>query len=205
MTLAYSLDPLIAEAKQRMRRRRLLLLALLAVLVGAVALGFALRPFGGSPSGQAAQSVRSSQALARLTVPIDATERQWRATVRSEQGSAAARSTVRRLRHRVLSVATATDATLVRIRIWRRTSPLAVELVVATNVDPAVYLRHRAELLVRVLAGRADYVKVVDGHGASFFDTGGVANEGFVGTPPALEGCSPVKNWGPTPPPCPVK
>ena len=75
----------------------------------------------------------------------------------------------------------------------------------ATNVDPAVYLRHRAVKIVNLLATKSpDYVKVVDGQGSLIWEWGGVANEGFVGRPPALRGCGPVYDWGNTPPPCPV-
>jgi hypothetical protein len=179
------------------------------VAIAGVAVLIVLLRAGGGPAGGTARDhtpVRSGQGLAQLRVPLDATERQWRRTVRSLPGPTATRSAANARRRSVLAAVSATGATLVRIRIWRRTSPAAVELVVATNLRPAVYLRHRAVRLVNALRSRPIYVKVVDRRGSSFFEWGGAANEGFVGVPPALQSCSPVSAWGEWGRlPCPVK
>jgi hypothetical protein len=109
-------------------------------------------------------------------------------------------------RRDVLRVVRATGATVVRITIWRRTSPLAVELVVATANGPAFYLRHRAERLVNVLRARPQYLRIVGPHGGLLMEWGGAANEGFVGAPRSLQACSPVFAWGEWGlVPCPVK
>jgi hypothetical protein len=55
-TLPFALDPLIAEAKRRMRRRRALVAAVLVLGVAAGVL--ATRPAGGMGSAQAAQALR---------------------------------------------------------------------------------------------------------------------------------------------------
>ena len=193
--LPFSFDPLIAEAKQRMRRRRFLL-AVLALIVAASILAFALWPSGGSPVGRPDPTRHSNQALGRLSVPPDNIERHWRTSVGSIKGRAIAPSTMRRLREHVLAVVSTTGATVVRMRIRRRTSPPAVELVIATDVRPAVFLRHRAIRFVRALQ-RPSYLRVVDTRGTSFFEWGGADGfGGFVGVPPRLQSCSPVSAWG---------
>lgn len=204
--LPFSLDPLIAEAKQRMRRRRLLVVVLTVVVSGA-ALAFALWPSGGGTSGtRLTGRAQSSPSLARLTVPVDINEREWRSKARTLSGPASSVAGVARLRKRVLSVAAATDATVVRIRIWRRTSPAALEVVLATHVRPAVYLLHRSQQLLN-LSQWPHYIKVVDPSGTYFLQESRAANEGSVGVRPDLWRCSPFQpvTLLAKAPPCPVK
>jgi hypothetical protein len=203
--LPFALAPLIAEAKSRMRRRRLT--ALLLVLAGAGAVTFALWPSGGGASGtRPTERTQPSRSLAQLTVPLDPNEREWRSKMRSLSGPAASPAAVVKLRKRVLSLAAATGATVVRIRIWRRTSPAAAEVVFATRLRPAVYLRHRAKQLLS-LSLWPHWVEVVDPSGKYFLEESWAGNEGSVGVRPDLWQCSPfqpVTLLAP-PPPCPVK
>jgi hypothetical protein len=209
--LPLSLDPLIAEARQRMRRRR----AALAVLVLAIAvsLTFALWPSGGHPGVRSGQSVNAQHELARLTVPIDKYERQWRrwvllSSARTGPGGYLRHSSLIHIRRTIRAAVTGSGAMVIRLAIWDLHSP-RVELVMATATPPAAYLKHDLGRLLGRIPGEYRYVKVVDRQGASIFENFyrvvGVHLEGMVGVPPALGGCSPVKNWGRTPPPCPVK
>lgn len=158
---------------------------LYAVVLGTVALAaalvFALQPLGGSPAQRLTRGNHAGRALSRLVVPPDSTERQWRASVRSMRGAPAAETTVLALRRHLLRAIHRTGATLVRLRIWRRTSPPASELVIATNLRPAVYLRHRASRLVNADHARPFYLRIVNRHGGLILEWGGAANEGFVG------------------------
>jgi hypothetical protein len=198
-------DPLIAEAKQRMRRRRSLLAVV--ALATAVALAFALWPSGGGTGGaRLTGRAQSNRALADLTVPVDINERAWRSRARSLSGPAASPAAVDQLRKQVLSVAAATGATVVRIRIWRRISPAAVEVVLGTRLRPAVYLRHRATQL-NSLDRWPHFVEVVDPRGQYILRESWGANEGSVGVRPDLWQCSPFRpiTLLGNPPPCPVK
>ena len=200
LRLPFSFDPLIAEAKQRMRRRRAALFVL--AVAGAAASTFALWPSGSSPAGRFAHGATSAHLLARLDVPVDGHERAWRSGIRAiEAGriSPAAIPSLTKLRRAIRNA----GAVVVRMRAWPQAT--AVELVLATAVNPATYLRHRAGVLVDLLARGYPYVKIVDPHGAMIFEWYYLPNRGMAGVPPALRGCSPVKDWGPTPPPRPVK
>jgi hypothetical protein len=206
MDIPVSLDPLIAEAKQRMRRRRTTLAAIV-LLAGATAATLALRPWGSAPvGGHVSPRAGAKPALARLHVPMDSDERHWRSLVRGLAGPAASRSAVLTRRSEVVRLLNATGAALVRLKIWPRTSPPAVELVATTSLNPAVFLRHHAMDILTALAARPDFVKVVDARGSEVFEWGGASNEGFVGVPPALYYCQPVGTGMPPPyRPCPAK
>ena len=200
---AIALDPLIAEAKRRMRRRRVVLVFVL--IAGSAIAAYGLGPGGWLGSAQTGHSASSGHSLARLVVPIDSTERRWRSSVRGLGGPVTASAEALQLRRRALSIIGETGAIPIRIKIWRRTSPAAVELVAATRMNPAAYLRHRAVKFVDAFRWPV-YVKIVNGRGSYIFEWGGAANGGFVGAPPALENCSPVMNWGGFHyPPCPSR
>jgi hypothetical protein len=183
-----SFDPLIAEAKRRTLRRRFVFGAL-ALLVVAVALTLWLRPFGGAPGERVTIHGQSSSPLARLTVPLDAAEKHWRSMLPALEGNAASPAELAAVRRQVAQMLRATGVTLVRGTIWPRTSPPAVELVVATRTAPAIFVHRRFMGLLTRLT-RPDYLRVVDAHGSEAFEWGGAANEGFVGSSPALEGCT---------------
>lgn len=207
---AFSLAPLIGEAWRRARQRRLFLVALLLVLLG-VALGafFGLR--GPSAPGQSAgHGVQAGQSLAHMRVPMDAYERQWRRWIRSyASGSHAQSSRVPVLSRELRSHVAASGATVVRLKLWPTTAPPSVELVVATATPPAVYLKHGLWRLLGTVHGEFRFVEVVDRRGSIVFQNmyrvQGNHTEGLVGVAPRLRGCSPVQDWGESPPPCPVK
>jgi hypothetical protein len=196
-------DPLIAEAKHRMRRRQAVFVATF-LLVGAIALTLALRPWGNAPTGRVPLKAGANPALSTLHVPMDSTERHWRSLLPALTGAPAPRSAVLATRNDVIRVVNATGATLVRLKIWPRTSPPAVELVVATNTDSAIFVRSRFRHFFDL--NRPDYVRVVDARGSETFEWGGAGNEGFVGSSPALAGCIATLHWDiARTPPCPVK
>jgi hypothetical protein len=113
------------------------------------------------------------------------------------------------VRRTVRSSVAASGAEIVRLNVWPTTAPPSIELVVATNVLPAVYLEHNLAPLLGAIHGEWRFVEVVDRHKTVIFQNGyrrrGGHFEGMVGVPPRLGGCSPVKNLGDTPPPCPAK
>ena len=188
-----------------MRKRRIAF-ALLLLLAGAGALTFALRPSGGQSSTGTGQHAQSSPALSHIVVPVDSYERKWRAWIESNTGYGISRSSALVLRRKVVRITNQTGATLLRIRIWRKASPVAVEVALATAIDPAFYLRHRLGRLVTSLGGHATYVKVVDPRGSRIFEWYERPGEGMVGVSNALMMCSPVQAIGAVnPPPCPAK
>lgn len=84
-------------------------------------------------------------------------------------------------------------------------------LVVLRVPDPGPFLKHRLPAILEALGDRwrdydGTFVEVVDEEGAFVWAAGTVprTSHGSVGTRAGLEGCSPVANWGPTPPPCPT-
>jgi hypothetical protein len=203
MTASIALDPLIAEAKQRMRRRRTMVAMVL--LACATVMTLALRPWGSAPIEHVSLTAESRGALSRLQVPVDSGERQWQSAVKRLEGAAAPQSAVDARLREVKRALDATGATLVRITIWPRTSPPAVELVVATRTASAIFVGRRFTQFLAL--GRPDYLKVVDAHGSEAFLWGGAGNEGFVGSAPALAGCIEGMHGGASvhpPPPCPV-
>jgi hypothetical protein len=88
---------------------------------------------------------------------------------------------------------------------------LAVLVVLHTD-DPAVFLKQKLPAVLAAFGDRwrdyeGTFVEVVDEDGAFVWGAGTDprTSHGSVGTRAGLEGCSPIPNWGPTPPPCPVK
>jgi hypothetical protein len=202
--LPLSLDPLMAEAKRRMRRRRVML-ALLILLVGGAGLTLALRPSGGGPSPtRPVQQAQSPQGLRHITVPVDSYERTWRARIESGTGPALSRSAAVLLRRKVVRAVRRSGATVLRIRVWRRAAPMSVEVVLATAMSPATYLRDRLEGLVGLLAHGNPYVKVVGPRGSRLFEWYYSPGQGMVGVPHALQMCSPVSASWMNPEPCPA-
>ena len=198
--------PLIAEAKLRMRRRRVLM-AVLVLLAGAGVLFLILRPSGAPGTTRVTPHGRNGNgnAVAHLKVSVDAAERAWRTGINHLYTDATGLTLpgAARLRRTVVTAAHKTGATIVRIRVW--STPGAVEVVLATRMNPAEYLAHRAHRLVTLLGRDYPYVKVVNGRGSRIFEWYDLPRGGMVGVPPRLRDCSPVQDWGPTPPPCPVK
>lgn len=207
------IDPLIAAAKFRMRRRRTVALVL-ALLVGVAALAFLLRPWGTpgtSPvKGHNAHADRS--ALAHLKVPVDSGERTWQkgtesAIRNSQTASGLTRAGAIRLHKEVVSAAQKTGATIVRFRVWPRAG--SVELVLATAMNPAEYLVHHLPSLVTRLAHGDPYVKVVNARGAMVFEWYYLQGSGMVGYAKGLDECGPIYHSEPVmtggPPSCPVK
>jgi hypothetical protein len=77
--------------------------------------------------------------------------------------------------------------------------------------DPASFLMHQMPGFLAALGDHSNldgtYISLVDDSGQTVWETSSDdrISEGSVGSLPGLAGCSPVSNWGPTPPPCPVK
>jgi hypothetical protein len=115
------------------------------------------------------------------------------------------------LEAKLSSAARSVQAEIVALRIYRPDglAPLIV-LGVPASVSPADFLEVGLPRFLSALDDRwrdydGTFVEVVD-HDQSFIWAAGTApraSEGSVGTRPDLAGCSPVANWGPTPPPCP--
>ncbi|HEV7566057.1 MAG TPA: hypothetical protein VGO31_08890 [Microbacteriaceae bacterium] len=88
-------------------------------------------------------------------------------------------------------------------------------IAVATTLqsdDPASFLVHQMPTFLAALGDRwkdydGTYVRVVDSSGTTVWEssTNGRISSGSVGFRQDLAGCSPVFDWGPTPPPCPAK
>lgn len=206
--LPFSLDPLIAEARRRARRRGLVVLLLVLLLGVATGVIFALPPSGG-PSGAGSggePGVRFSANAPRIEVPLDATEVRWRSAVRGgavelPQPLAALGSTTQRPHHHRLAVrrravaaaVSASGARLVRLRVWRTSSPPPVELVVKIDSSPAAYLRHDVLALLDTIAGNDAYLKVVDTRGARILEWATLPGNWTTIVPPALRACSPLQ------------
>jgi len=171
--LAPGIDPLIAEAKLRMRRRRVLM-AVLVLLAGAGVLFLILRPSGAPGTTRVTPHGRNGNgngsALAHLKVPVDAAERAWRQGINHlyVDASGPTPGGVAQIHERVVSAAHKTGATVVRIRVWEPSG--AVEVVVATGTKPSGYLAHRVLPLVSALARGYTYLKVVNGKGSRIFE-----------------------------------
>ena len=186
-----------------MRRRRLA--GVFALIAGVAIAAYGLGPGRWLGTSQVGHSTPSSQSLAHIVVPVDSTERLWRSLVRGLAGPATGTAKALELRGQALAIIGKTGATPIRIKIWRNTSPAALEVVAATRMNPAEYLRHRAVKLVDAFS-RPVFVKIVGPSGSKIFEWGGAANTGFVGTPPGLDNCSPVLHLGLVrTPPCPVR
>ena len=212
--LPFALDPLMEEAKRRMRRRRILGASLL-ILVGAIAAGAVLasRSPGGPHSagpvrGQDVQ--HSSSNLSQVKVPVDDTERQWRAWVLSHGFgiTVGPRFDATSLRRRIESAVAASGASLVRLKVWEaNTRHPPVELVVATD-HPALYLRHRLAAVFAPFVPGFLYLQVTNGRGGKILEWTTRAKMGSVYVKPALDSCSPIFHGGlisKPPPACPVK
>jgi hypothetical protein len=188
-----------------MRRRRVVLAFVL--IAGVAVAAYGLGPGGWLGSFRTGSSESSAQALAHLVVPIDRTEREWRKKVSAHRTPANwYASSLPAFRRRALEIARATGAVPIRVKVWSRTAPAAVEIVAGTTTDPAEYLRHRAKKWINAFP-RPVFVRIVGPTGARIFEWGGVGNEGFVGTAPGLDNCSPVLHSGlqVRTPPCPVR
>jgi hypothetical protein len=90
--------------------------------------------------------------------------------------------------------------------------PDGVAVVATFKSDaPASFLVHQMPTFIAALGDHSNldgtYISLVDGSGQTVWETSSDdrIGEGSVGSRPDLAGCSPVSNWGPTPPPCPVK
>jgi len=207
--LAPGFDPLIAEAKLRMRRRRVLM-AVLVILGGAGVLFLIFRPSGAPETSRVTPHGRNGNgngsALAHLKVPLDATERKWRAGLKSVNWGCACGLTAKgaiQVRRRVFSAADKSGATVVRITVWPHGS---VEVVLATRTSPAQYLAHRAERFVRLFSRDLPYVKVVNGRGSRIYEWYRLPHEGGVWMPRRLTLCGPIIVSAPiSTRPCPVK
>jgi hypothetical protein len=186
-------DPLIAEAKVRMRRRRILM-AVLVLLAGASVLFFLLRPSGPPATWLRSHGENGNDAsLAHLKVPFDATEQKWRSGIQSAPWQCACGLTPKgraQLRRKVVSAADKSGASVVRVKVW--STPGTVEVVLATQVDPAEYLRHRLRPLVTLLGGSYPYVRVVDASGSRVFEWYRIPHEGGVWYPYPLTLCGPI-------------
>jgi hypothetical protein len=206
--LPFALDPLIAEAKRRAKQRRVLVLAALVVVGIVVGLAFALRSTGGPKRGGASahQGVQSSASLGDIVVPANATERLWRAWIRSQvPGSAVSRSVALRTRRAVRSRVAASGATVVRLRVWRTTSPPSIELVAATAIPAAVYLKHRMLHLVDGINRPPMFIEVVDSHGARIIEDAMQSRQDTLYIRGGLAGCYGVLGPPHKIQPCPAK
>lgn len=210
--LPFSLDPLMEEAKRRMRRRRTVgavLLILIGVTVAAAVV--VLRSPGGPRSAgpsprQHAQ--HSSTNLSQVNVPVDNTERLWRAWVSSHGFGirVGPRYNVTSLRHRVEAAVAASGANLVRLKVWEGNAKYPpVELVVATD-QPAVYLRHRLSAVLAPFDHGYLYLQVANDRGAKILEWTLRSRTGSLYVKPALDSCSPIMHTEfMKPPACPVK
>ena len=206
--LPFSLDPLMAEAKRRARQRRFLVALLVLLIVGGV-LGTVLanRPSGGPGPGGLGQRVQPGTDSTRIGVPESAAERAWVRWIKTQSIDGVGFDALHAPKVAVQAAVEATGARLIRLHVWP-TSPASVEVVVRTTAPPAVYLRHRLPRVLAVLGHGYVFVEAVNARGSSIFQwftrTKGGTQEGSVGVPYPLQGCSPVTNWGNPPPPCPV-
>ena len=122
----------------------------------------------------------------------------------------AARLTPRAVEKRLRAAAAEAGATVVTLRAYRPHG-LAPLLVIRVDSDPAVFLKDKLPALLSSFGDRwrdyeGTFVEAVDADGAFIWAAGAAprTSHGSVGTRAGLEGCSPVANWGPTPPPCPA-
>ncbi len=195
-----------------MRRRRILGVALL-ILIGAIVVAAVLasRSPGGPHSagpvrGQDVQ--RSGSNSPQVGVPVDNTERLWRAWVLSHGFgiTVGPRPDVTSLRRRVESAVAASGANLVRLKVWEgNTKYPPVELVVATG-HPAVYLRHRLSAVLAPFDHGYLYLQVANDQGAKILEWTLRTRTGSLYVKPALDQCSPITHGGLIETPaCPVK
>jgi hypothetical protein len=204
--LAPGFDPLIAEAKLRMRRRRVLI-AVLVLLAGAGVLFLILRPSPAPGPIHLTLHGGKGDALSHINVPVDASERTWRAGIKSVTHHPLTPIGVTELERSVVGVIGKTGAEVLRMDVWPRAG--AAEVVLATKTNPAEYLVHHAPLLVHLLDHGYPYVKVVNGNGSRIFEWYYLPASGMVGYAKGLDECGPVYHSEPQlqggPPPCPAK
>lgn len=210
--LPFSLDPLMEEAKRRMRRQRMLGVALL-ILIGSIAAAAVLAsrsPGGPRSAGPVrVQDVqRSGTNSPQVRVPVDNTERLWRKWVLSHGFgiTVGQQVDVASLRRRVESAVAASGAKLVRLRVWEgNTKYPPVELVVAAE-HPAVYLRHRLSAVLAPFDHGYLYLQVANDRGARILEWTLRTRTGSLYVKPALDQCSPITHGGLVETPaCPVK
>jgi hypothetical protein len=221
-SLPSGFDPLIAEAKRRMRLRRGVLALLVLIAAGAV-LTLILRPTLEPGPIRVTFHTASRNPLARINVPVDATEREWRIAIKSASASnrkdslvptwaatALTSSDVARLHTRVAEAVAKTGAAVVRMSVWPRAG--AVEMVLAMGAKPAEYLKHRLPGIFAVSPfwNGWSYFKIVDGTGSSVFEWSNRPGQTAYGSPyHRLWGCAATplgeEGGGSGPPPCPVK
>jgi hypothetical protein len=91
-----------------------------------------------------------------------------------------------------------------------RPDGVAVAVTLRTT-EPASFLVQRMPTFLGDIGDRWQnydgvYIRLVDGSGKTVWETSTVArtSTGAVGSLSELAGCSPIFNWGSTPPPCPV-
>ncbi len=200
MPLRPAVDPLIAEAKHRARRRRVLVA--LVLLAGAGVLTFILRP---SPAPISVAFHGSTEtALSHVQVPVDKHELHWEAGIKSVTDHPLSPRGVARLKSTAVTAVDNTGATVLRGSVWPRAG--AVEVVLATNMIPAEYLVQEGRSLVDAFGNRNLFVKIVDAKGSQIIEWYHLPKEGMVGYARGLEGCGPMYVGGASnPPPCPAK
>lgn len=185
----------------------------LLILVGvAVAAAFlATRSPGGPPPAGLSQSrhaQHSAANLRRVDVPVDSTERLWRAWVLSHGFgiTVGPRAHATGLRHRIEKAVAASGADLVRLEVWgANTRYTPVELVVAT-AHPAFYLRHRLGAVLAPFDHGYLYVQVANARGAKILEWALRTRTGSFYVKPALDRCSPITHGEfIKPPACPAK
>jgi hypothetical protein len=174
--LPLSLDPLIEEARRRMRRRRVLGALLLLAVAATVGIAVTASRSPGGPqsagSSHGKQAQQSSSNRLPVNVPLDSTERQWRAWVVSHEFGikAGPRADVASLQGRVESAVAASGASIVRLSLWQGDfEQPPVELVVAAP-NPALYLRHRLDAVLQRFDHGYLYVQLVDRRGAKILE-----------------------------------
>jgi hypothetical protein len=204
-SLPSGFDPLVAEAKQRMRRRRVLL-AMLAMLAAAGVLTLILRPFGAPGTSRVTSNGANRNALAHVRVRVDASERMWLRGIRRVHGDASGPTPrgVAELRRTVVAAVDKSGATVARLRVWPRAD--AVEVVLATRMNPATYLKHHVRPVFDLDERSFNYIKVVDGQGSRIVEWYELPHSDMVGVSYRLNNCIPLPvDYPMGSPPCPVK
>jgi hypothetical protein len=181
----------VARATEWHGRRPLALAALVVVVGIAAGVVFALRSPGGpnAVGSGGRHGLQSISGLASIAVPVDPTELHWRQWI-SKQAQRPVVGRSDRVRRVVESHAAASGAAVVRLRLWRTTQPPSVELVVATAIPAAVYLRHHLSQLYAGINGHYMFVEVVDARGSKFFQSALRLDNGTAYIRPGLQGCA---------------
>jgi hypothetical protein len=204
-SLPSGFDPLVAEAKQRMRRRRTLT-AMSVLLAAAGVLALILRPFGAPGTSRVTSQGANRQALAHLNVPVDVSERTWETGIKRVRGDASGLTArgVAELRRTVVAAADKSGATVVRLKVWPQAD--AVDVVLATDTPPATYLKHHVGPVFALDKRGFNYIKVVNGKGSRIVEWYGLPHSDMVGVSERLNNCIPLPvDYPMGSPPCPVK